>query len=210
MVPGRVIDELAQEYAYRPVVFVEQNAWAPLGERQSRFYAACTASCYDTPQVMVSSGHQWASGEVDYRAEYSRMVEEELARPPQAEIEAHYVRVGQRIRADIRIKNLSGDILSPEKEATVHFIVYEDKHVGQTGRIVRAAPWMEITTDLMPGATMTFTLETPDLSGVDWAKLHGVALVDYRPGGESGPYDMLQAVFASPITHRVYLPFAQR
>jgi hypothetical protein len=150
---------------------------------------------------------------VDYHAVYSGMVDQELARPPEAEIIASYARVGDRIRADIGLTNLSGVPLSVERnEAAVHLIVYEDRHVGQTGRIVRAAPWAEITTELAPSGTMTLTLETPDLSGVDWSKLHVIALADYRPGGESGPYNMLQAAIASPVDlpHKLYLPFLRR
>ena len=212
MVPGRVIDELAQEYAGRPVVFIEQNAWAPVGERISRFWAAHTDDNSSTPLVIVDSGHQCTNGAVDYHAVYSGMVDQELARPPEAEIAASYTRVGNRIRADIELKNLSSRTLSIENEATAHLIVYEDKHVGQTGRIVRAAPWAEITTELVPSATMTLTLETPELSGVDWSKLHVIALADYRPGGESGPYDMLQAAFVGSAVPaaQLYLPLVQR
>jgi len=212
VVPGGVIDDLARQYADRPVVFVEQDAFAPIGERISRFWAAHTGSSTSTPLVIVDSGHQCTNGAVDYHSVYSGMVDQELARPPEAEIAASYARVGDRIRADIQLKNLSENTLSVENEASVHLIVYEDKHVGQTARIVRAAPWAEITTELVPSATMTLTLETPDLSGVDWSKLHIIALADYRPGGESGPYDMLQAAIASPVAlpHKLYLPFLRR
>lgn len=207
-----MIDELAQVYADKPVVFIEQNAWAPLGERHSRFYAACTrgVSCTQVPQIIVDSGHRWSNGLEDYRTAYSQMIEEELTRPPEAEIEARYIRVGERIRAEIQLKNLSEAVLSVDNEATVHLIVYEDRRVGQTGRIVRAAPFTELVSDLAPGARTTITLETPDLSGVDWTKLHVIALVDYRPGGETGPYDMLQAAVAYPVAVRIYLPFVQR
>ena len=60
-------------------------------------------------------------------------------------------------------------------------MVYEDAKVGVTSRYVRSAVFQNITTSLAPGASATFTLETPDLSGVDWNKLHYLALVDYQP-----------------------------
>jgi uncharacterized repeat protein (TIGR01451 family) len=41
-----------------------------------------------------------------------------------------------------------------------------------------------------------FTLETAELSGVDWDRIHPIVLADYRPGGSSGAYDMLQAASA--------------
>jgi len=55
---------------------------------------------------------------------------------------------------------------------------------------------------LSPGAMVTFTLDTPNLSGVDWNRLHTVVFADYRPIG-SAAYDMLQATHAVPITFTV-------
>ena len=48
-----------------------------------------------------------------------------------------------------------------------------------------------------PGGTAAFELETADLVGVNWNKLHAVAFVDYRPAGEV--YDILQAAMAIPL-----------
>ena len=57
---------------------------------------------------------------------------------------------------------------------------------------------------LATGASATFILEKGDLTGVDWSKLHYLALVDYQAGGVAllEPYDVLQAAFALPAaTH---------
>jgi hypothetical protein len=54
------------------------------------------------------------------------------------------------------------------------------------------------------GHLATFILETGDLTGVDWTRLHYLALVDYQPGGVAllEPYDVLQAAIALPAaTH---------
>ena len=182
------------------MVFIEQDYWNPVGTRLDRFWAAYEGT--DTvsfPLVIADSGHEWSCGHVDHHAVYSAMVDREMARAPQAEIEAYYQRTGDQVRATIRLRNQSGAPLSTARnDATVHLIVYEDAHVGTTGRIVRAAPYVGIETELAPDAVGAFTLETLPLSGVDWGKLHVLALVDYRPRGETGPYDMLQAVFAAP------------
>ena len=99
--------------------------------------------------------------------------------------------------------NLSGVTLSSSDAARVHAIVYEehtpaDPNVDHiTGRIVRAAVSTGVSPALADGATAAFTLDTADLTNVvDWARIHTIVLADYRPGGSSGTYDMLQAVSA--------------
>ena len=47
--------------------------------------------------------------------------------------------------------------------------------------------------EVQAATTITGTLDTDPLSGVDWSRMRAVVLADYRPGGSSGPYDMLQA-----------------
>jgi hypothetical protein len=126
------------------------------------------------------------------------MVDAELTRPAQAYIQASCWRVQDRLRISGQITNLSGVALSSSGNgATIHAIVYEDAHVGVTDRYVRDAPSIPIASGLANGGTTTFTLETTDLAGVDWDKLHAVVLADYRPAGSSGPYDMLQAARAT-------------
>lgn len=148
--------------------------------------------------VMVNSGHQISYGSVSFYNVYKGMVDEELARSPKADIRASWGRVGNRMRVSGQITNLSGVTLSSSGNgATIQAIVYEDAQVGVTHRYVHAAPSTPIASGLASGATMTFTLETADLTGVRWDKLHAVVLADYRPAGSSGPFDMLQAVRAS-------------
>jgi hypothetical protein len=98
----------------------------------------------------------------------------------------------------IEVTNLSPETLSASSNAaTVHAIVYEDAHVGVTDRFARASVQGAIA-QLAPGAVAKFELQTPDLNNVNWAKLHFVAVVDYRPGGSVGAFDMLQAA-VTPI-----------
>lgn len=125
------------------------------------------------------------------------MVDAELARPPQAEIQAYWWRNGNKVQFSVQVKNLSGVDLSITNHATVQAIVYEDAHVQLTNRFGRAVVSKNIT--LANQATGTYTLETTDLLNVNWDNLHFIALVDYRPGGEVGAYDMLQAAIALPI-----------
>jgi hypothetical protein len=203
-----VVDQLAGEYAGQPVVFLEQNVDNALGSRLNRWWAAFDWSRPTTlPLVMASSGHRISNGRVDFYNTYKAMVEAELARPPQADIQATYRRSGSKFQVEVRVKNLSGVTLSASaNSATVHVLVYEETDVGLTGRFVRAAVSTGISPGLAHGATASFNLETPALSGVNWARLHVIALVDYRPAGMSGPYDMLQAANAKLQTSSVVLP----
>ena len=128
------------------------------------------------------------------------MVDAALARPAQAEIHAHWWRTGNKVGFYIQVKNLSTVTLSSlTNYATVHAIVYEDARVKVTNRFARAVVETGIS-NLAPNAATTFKLETPDLNDVNWENLHFVVLVDYRPSGFMGAYDMLQATIAIPIT----------
>lgn len=50
---------------------------------------------------------------------------------------------------------------------------------------------------LAPNVTATFTLDMTALSGVNWNNLRALVLVESPPGGDSGPYDTLQAIALS-------------
>ena len=197
-----MVDQLAHDYGAQPVVFLEQHVDQTVGNRYGRWWAAYGAggSVY-LPLVMADSGHQISNGSVSFYNVYKGMVDAELARASQANIVASCWRVGNRVRVSGQMTNLSGVTLSSSLNgATIHAIVYEDAHVGVTDRYVRAAPWTAIVSALTSGSAMTFTLETTDLTGVNWEKLHTIVLADYRPGGSSGAYDMLQAARATWVT----------
>ncbi len=198
-----MVDHLAQDYAGKPAVFLEYNVNDT--SRIGRFYAAYGAGGASYPLVIVDSGHQVQTGVVPFYDKYKSLVDQELIRAPQAQIQATWQRTGNKIAFSIQVTNQSGVSLSTQNTATVHALDYEDSKVGVTSRYVRSVVSQNITTDLAPGASDTFTLETPDLSGVDWNKLHYLALVDYRPGGVdifnpffNSPFDMLQAAVALP------------
>jgi len=182
------------------VLFLEQDVDLPKGKRLDRWWAAQTGSgTVYLPLVMVDSGHQSSSGsQADFKVAYRKLVDAEVARPPRAELEAYTRQVGARMRIYARLKNTAGTALSSAiNGATLHALVWENKHVGVTDRIVRAAPWTAISQEVAPESEYSATLETADLAGVSWSSLHVVALADYRPGGEPA-YDMLQAALARP------------
>ena len=195
---GPAVDALATQYAGR-AVFIEQNVDAPLGDRISRFWAAFTGGTAYLPLVIVDSGHRIITGDVGTSTPlYQSLVESELARPPQAEIEAYARQVGTRMRVYARLRNTSAATLSDGwNQAALHALVYEDRHVGVTGHIMRAAPWLAIETLLAPGGVLTATLDTDALANVTWSALHTVVAADYTPAPGSA-FDMLQAAVARP------------
>ena len=196
------MDALANEYANarRPVVFLEQHVDFPIGSRINRWWAAYgSGGTVYLPLVMVDSGHRISSGsQNDFKAAYRKLVDAELARPPQGEINAYTRRVGSRMRIYARLRNAVSTALSASgNDAALHALVWEDNRVGVTNRIVRAAPWVGIYPEVAPGGEFTATLETSDLPSVNWSALHTVVVADYLPG--SGPaYDMLQGALAEP------------
>jgi hypothetical protein len=194
---------LAQDYAALPVVMLEQNVDSTVGMRYDRWWAAYGGggSVY-LPLVMADSGHQYSSGYVSFYTVYKGLIDAELSRPPGAEIAARASRIGDRYRVSVTLVNHSGVTLSATNGASVHVIVYEDIKVGVTSRTVRDAVYANVTSPIADGGSATFTLDTNALTPGDWSRLHVIALADYRPGGATGAYDMLQAAFAGIVAPR--------
>ena len=150
---------------------------------------------------MVDSGNQISSGPVDYSETFASMVDTALSRPPACSITATGQRIDDHFHFDIQITNLSGTILSVSNSATVHAMLYEidatnvvPDMAGITGAYVRAGASSSISS-LANGATGNFSLDTPDLTGVEnWNNVYSLVIVDYRPGA-GGAYDTLQAAF---------------
>lgn len=195
-----MVDQLASEYADRPVVFVEDDVDRSKGHRRDRWWAGYGGggSVY-LPLVMVASGHRVSTGPVSYRAVYSGLVDDELDRPAAAEVAAYSRQIGNTLRIYVRAVNRSAASLSAAANgAAVEAIVWEDKRVHTTARTVRCAPWASLEDPVAPGEAVGVVLDTIELPAVDWARLRAVAFVDYRPAGATGAYDMLQAALAVP------------
>ncbi len=172
---------------------------APIGNRENRFWTAYGPGTAYLPLIMVDSGHQIMTAEQgDFKAAYRFLVNVELTRPPKAEIEAYARQIGTKVRVYARLHNTSGVTLSAVmNHAALNALVYEDASVGLTGRIIRAAPWVDITSPLAPDGTLTATIDTVYLQGVAWGALHTVVVADYQPTA-GGAFDMLQAAVARP------------
>jgi len=126
---------------------------------------------------MVDSGNQISNGYVNFYNVYKAMVDNAVARPAQAEIQAYWWRTGNKAGFYVQVKNLSAVTLSSSNSATLHAIVYEDARIKVTNRFARAAVESSIS-NLAPNATATLKLETSDLSNVNWDNLHFVVALN--------------------------------
>jgi len=187
-----VVDQLARDFADQPVVFLEHPVDTAQGDRISRWWAAYAGGgSVLLPLVMVDSGYRHSYGSVAFSSAYRAMVEDALARPPEARLEVARQRVGSAYRFDVQVTNLSPVTLGSGNQAALHAIVYEETHVGDTDRFVRGVTSISIPS--LPSGTAADYSMTVALGSVNWNRLHSVVLVDYRPGGSTGPYDMLAA-----------------
>lgn len=203
-----MVDQLASEYGSQ-VIFLEQYYQSNMGNRLNRFWAAFGSGTANYPWIIVDSGHQVSSRDrtgtniSTWHDFYKGMIDAELARPPQAEITATYTRVANHFHFQVQVKNTSGVALSSGNGAALTAMVYEDMlrdpdaavDPRVTSRYVRDGKELKIT--LANNENASYTLDSAELSGVNWGKLHAVVFVDYRPGGSSGRYDMLQAAVAT-------------
>ena len=170
---------------------------APIGLRYSRWWTAYSGGgTVYLPLVMADSGHQHGYGPVSYYSTYKSYLDAELARPPGAELHARAVRAGSQYQVTVQLVNYSGVTLSTSNSASVQVLVYEDIKSGVTSRKVLDAVHRYVTSPIADGEGAAFTLDTNILAPSDWSKVHIVAFAEYRPGGTTGAYDMLQAAIA--------------
>jgi hypothetical protein len=181
------------------VVFLEYAYYAPPLDRQTRMYAAHGGGTIYFPPIIVDAGDQFTMGyHSDFAGVYGPMVDAALARPATGSLYVSRQRVGDTFEFSVEVVNRTGVTLSSANGAAVHALVFEDDPSGVervTARYLRGDAMVQISS-LGDGASDTFDLVV-DLAGVgvNWDNLHSVVLVDYRPGGYSGPWDMMQAAF---------------
>lgn len=207
---------MAGEYAGRPVVFLEYYAGASEGNRESRFQAAWGPQGYSVPMAIVASGFRFSQGPADYYNVFKGMIETDLARPPQVEIEAWWRKTDpMTLRIYATVHNTSSVVLDDAVNAAgIWGLAWEHKApLGITGMYTRAARRTPITVATAPGASVSVTVDLTINLLVDWNNLQAAAAAEIRPAGTSGAYDMLQAVrprpaafSASPAAVQLTLP----
>ena len=202
---GLVVDQLAVKFADQPVIFVEDNVDHPMGQRIDRWWAAYgTGGIAYLPLVLLDSGHKVLAGPVLDEFAVTDLIDDELSRPPTGQVEAYSRRLGNSVRIYARLTTGPQTApLGPGNDTTFHALVWEDAPIGTTGRTLRAAPFVASPAVVTAGGDWAVTLDTGQLAPLDWAKLHAVAFVDYRPGGSTGPYDTIQASTVTPADFNI-------
>lgn len=182
-------------------MFLEYYAGSSEGNRESRFIAAFGDYGYSVPMAIVGSGYRFSQGPADYYTVFKSMIEAERARPPRAAIAAWWRKVSpSTLRLYATVRNESDMVLDPAgNEAGVWGLAWEQKAtLGVTGMYTRAAVRSPLAAPLPPGAGASLVLDLWINAFVDWNNLYSVVAAELRPGGASGPYDMLQAVRPLP------------
>jgi hypothetical protein len=203
---GPAGDALQAEYlkAGKPVLFLEQQLqgqYPDVDQRSAYWFSAYgRGGSVQPPLNMVDSGWRISNGqEQDFTKKYRGQVDDALRRKAGAEIGAVWERDRSGgLNARATVKNLTDFVLGPSNLAKVHVLVYEESKLVETGRFVRAGASAYLSGNLNPGETATVNVTVPadQFRGVNMGRAKVVALFDYRNGGASGPFELLNAVMA--------------
>jgi hypothetical protein len=200
-----IVDGLAKSYAGRPVVFIQYELDSEVSRvRHERFMAGwqldkqAAELSPATPHTMVDSGRRVSYGERDYKADFRKMVDDELPRPAGAIIDAVRDRPDTRtLRVRAQITNVSAlDLQAASNNATVHVVVYEGSRTLHYGTKVHLAQSILVDEALEPGQTRLFEFTFDIPRGVNGSTLEAVVMLDFQPPGGEGRWDMLQAAIA--------------
>lgn len=194
-----MVDKIAQDYAGKPVLFIEADVSRSPANRASRWWSAYgQGGSATTPFETVDSGWKISNGSEKFEQKFKSMVDDALKQPAKAEMDARYFRQGSSVTAKINLTNRSGVTLGPTNRAEVILLVYEDFHFRDTSRWSRAGASQRLTTPLADGASASFELMIPAiaLSQTNMSKIHVVAIADYKPDPAKGAFAMLQSAVA--------------
>jgi hypothetical protein len=194
MAAAPAVIELQDEMAGRAVL-LEYDFDAALARGRADRYFAADPNAWYLPFTMVGSGYRTAGGPVDYEPVYRGMLEQELARAPEAAVTAQWRRQGSALRVYVQAENLSEDTLTPDSQASIWVIVWENARIRLTDTWVRAAVESPLTASVGPGARVVAVVDTPALSGVNWDHVETLAMLERRTAS-GGRYDMMQAAIA--------------
>lgn len=181
------------------MIFLKYNVDEDSGDRLSRWYAAHEGDdLIMLPLVMVDSGLKISNGWIDFYPVYKDMVETALARPPEADIVAHWWRSGDRVEVVARLTNLQAETLSPyDNGVTLFAVVYEENPTQPTNRFVRVVGSTQ-GIELVANETGTYRVTVFDTAGVDWSRAHVAVLLDFFRS-DANRHVMAQAAVAEAV-----------
>jgi hypothetical protein len=194
---GSVVQRLASEMSGPQVVFLAYK-WADADDREVRISAAHPDDA-DFPIVLVSSGHKVSTGLRAPYVTYRTMIESDLTRPATGELHAWWWRDDTDVVVWATLRNTGTVPLSRWANlATFNAMVYEPIYEFPFQDPVRGMGAVALPSPVEPGATAQLQTRVVAPAVADWTRAAVVALVDYRPAGTTGPYDVVQAARALP------------
>ncbi len=165
--------------------------------RIDRFFAT-GVSAPALPLVMVGDGYRTSSGYLsNYESTYRSMINAELAREPEAHIQAYWQRIGSVARVWVHATNLAGRTLKVSQETAIWGIAWEDAMIGVSQTWVRGANRWATTTDFPADETIDSVFLIPVQAETSWNNISCLALLENRTA-QMGRYDILQAAVALP------------
>jgi hypothetical protein len=181
-----------------PRVVLLAHTWNSAGTREQRVGAAYPYAAY-FPIVFVSSGHALFTGPTSPYATYRSMIEADLARPATGELQAWWQQDGHDVVVWATLRNAGAATLSQAANgAAFTVMVYEPIYEFPFQDPVRGAVAVPLTAPLASGATAQLQARVVTPAPIHWSQAAVVALVDYRPSGTKGAYDVVQAACAVP------------
>ncbi len=192
------VNRLAQDYAGKPVVFLEYNLTDVSATRMSHFQAV-HAQGGRMPFIMVDSGFLTCLGPQDFYGMYQSMLEAALAQPAGVELSVSWQVVNNQAQVTTTVKNTAGVSLGSGNSAHLHLIAYREQPLETvsadcqyTGRYGVGA--YEYPLSLASGAQTTLTKTLPAFPSTPWEQARVLAVVDYQPA-RKGAFNSLQAAY---------------
>ena len=192
-----MVQRLAAEMSDPRVVFLA-HTWDDAGARQLRVFAAHPGDAY-FPIILVSSGHAVFTGPSSPYTTYRALIEADLARQASGELAAWWRREGSDVVVWATLRNAGAVSLSAAANAAaLTAMVYEPIYEFPFQDPVRGTVTVSLTASVAPGSTALLQARVVSPAVADWSQAGVVALVDYRPAGTTGAYDVVQAARAVP------------
>jgi hypothetical protein len=164
-----------------------------IADRVTRWFDAyATPGDVFLPLVMVDSGNQISSGDVEFNAVYGAMIENSLDRETKAGMTVRTKRVDDILQFNVTLTNTSGETLSAANNATLTTLLYRQPN-NSTG-----VPWVVRGTTtaiqiLADGHTGSTSFEI-DIRFLDMDRIHWLVIAEAQLDGSTTAYDTLQAV----------------
>jgi len=196
-----VVDQLQADYknANKNVLMIEYNVDGTRGwTRPARWWSAFGAGGSATlPLIDVDSGFRNTMGSVDFAKVYKRMIDEALRRKAGVELLSAYKVVNNDVVVTMRVTNRSGVTLSSGNATTLNAVIWLEKKILHTGRTAVAEQVNGLCgKPLLNGETATCVVTMKDKAKDLGTAGHVLALVDYKPGNTTGPFESLNAAHA--------------